>query len=88
VLLQIVTYTVVEENKENKGIWFCRTMMRALELHRLAKSTPWDKVTLNSEEIKPIGLVDIQLCLSEGISQIVSRQIVVLVGLSVSQSVV
>ena len=35
--------------------------------------TSWDKATLNSEEIKPIALVVIELCLSEGISQSVKK---------------
>ena len=37
------------------------------------KSTSWDEATLNSEEIKPITLVIIELCLSEGVSQSVSQ---------------
>jgi len=51
-------------------------MMRALELQ---KGTFWDKVALNSEEIKPIALVVIELHLSEGVSQSI--------GWSVGQSV-
>ena len=39
-------------------------MMRTLELLQLAKNTSQDKVTLNSEETKPIiALVVIELCL-------------------------
>jgi len=33
-----------------------RTMIQALELLRLAKSTSPDEVTLNSEEIKPVAI--------------------------------
>ena len=44
-----------------------RTMMRGLELRRLAKGTTRDKTTLNSEEIKLIALAVIELRLSEGI---------------------
>ena len=44
---------------------FGRTMMQALELLRLAKDTSPDKVTLNSEEIKPVAIVIIELHLSE-----------------------
>jgi len=42
-------------------------MMRVLELRGCQKSTSWNEATLNSEEIKPIALVVIELCLSEGI---------------------
>jgi len=38
------------------------------------KGTSWDKATLNSEEIKPVAIAIIELCLSEGISQSVSQQ--------------
>jgi len=38
-----------------------------------AKGTSPDEVTLNSEEIKPIALVVIELRLSEGTSQSVSQ---------------
>ena len=44
-------------------------MMQALELQQLVKK----HISLNSEEIKPIDLVVIELCLSEGISQSVSQ---------------
>jgi len=37
------------------------------------KGTSRDEATLNSEEIKPIALVVIELCLCEGISQSVSQ---------------
>ena len=39
------------------------------------KSTSQDEVLLNSEEIKPIALAVIELCLSEGINQIVSQSV-------------
>jgi len=39
------------------------------------KDTSWDEATLNSEEIKPIALVVIELRLSEGISQSDSRSV-------------
>jgi len=52
---------------------FGRTMMQALELLWLVKKT------LNSEEIKPIAIAIIDLCLSEGIREGRSQ--------SVSQSV-
>ena len=42
-----------------------RAMRQALKLLQMAN---WDKVTLNSEEIKPVALVIIKLCLSGGIS--------------------
>ena len=60
-----------ERNKEQRRtkVSFGRTMMWALELLRLQKGTSRDKATLNSEEIKPIALVVIELYLSEGISQ-------------------
>jgi len=38
----------------------------------------WDEVTLNSDEIKLVALaISSELCLSEGISQIASRKLVV-----------
>jgi len=54
---------------------FGRTVMQALEPQRLAKSTSRDEATVNSEQIKPIALAVIELCLSEGISQIVSQSV-------------
>ena len=62
---------------------FVRSMMWALELLQLAKSTSQDEATLISEEIKPIALAVFKLCLSDGISQSVSLS----VSQSVSQSV-
>ena len=44
-------------------------MMQALELQRLVKGTSWDEAMLNSEEIKSIPLLVIELRLSEGVSQ-------------------
>ena len=49
-------------------------MMQALELLRLQKDTSRDEATLNSEEIKPIALAVIELRLSEGISQLISKK--------------
>ena len=37
------------------------------------KGTSQDEVMSSSEEIKPIGLSIIELCLAEGISQLVSQ---------------
>jgi len=34
----------------------------------------WDEVTLSSEEIKPVALSIVELCLAEGMSQLVSWQ--------------
>jgi len=58
-----------ERNGEQKRtkVSFDRTMMRVLELQQLAKGTSPDEAMLNSEEIKPIALVVIELRLSEGI---------------------
>ena len=51
----------------------------------MPKGTSLDEATLNSERIKPVALavIELYLCLSEGISQSVRW----LVGRSVSQSV-
>jgi len=43
-------------------------MMQAFELLLLAKGMSLDKEALNSKEIKPVAIVIIKLCLSEGIS--------------------
>ena len=40
----------------------------------MPKGTTRAEVTLNSEKIKPVALAVIELCLSEGISQSVSRK--------------
>ena len=37
------------------------------------KGTFQDKATSNSEEIKPVGLSIVKLCLAEGISQLVEN---------------
>jgi len=55
-------------------------MMQALEL---AKGMSSDKAMLNSEEIKPVAIASIELCLSEYTSQSVSQS----ASQSVSQSV-
>ena len=52
--------------------------MQALEMLQLTKSTSPDEATLNSEEIKPVALAIIKLSLSEGISQSVSQQKILL----------
>jgi len=36
----------------------------------LAKGTYWEEATLSSEEIKPVALSIVELCLAEGISSI------------------
>jgi len=50
-----------------------------------------DEATLKSEEVKPLAIASIELCLSEGISkgvsQSVSQSVSRSVGRSVSQSV-
>ena len=48
-------------------------MIQALELLWLEKCMSWDKVTLNSEEIKPVAIAIVKLRLSEGISKSVSQ---------------
>jgi len=61
-----------ERNGEQrrKKVSISRTMMQVLELQQLAKRhISLDEVTLDSEEIKPIALVVIELHLSEGVSQ-------------------
>ena len=61
------------EYKGEQKVSFGRTMMQAMELLRLAKSTSPDKATLNSEEIKPVAIAIIELRLSECISKGVSE---------------
>jgi len=66
-VLQIITYAVREKGVEHKGEQrgsFGRTMMQALELLRLAIVMSPGKVTLNSEEIDPVAVTIIKLCLS------------------------
>ena len=43
------------------------------ELQSHDASTSPDEATLNSEEIKPVAIATIELCLSEGISKGVSE---------------
>jgi len=50
-------------------------MIQALKLQQLVKGTSWDEAILNSEEIKPIVLVVIELHLSEGVSQSDSQSV-------------
>ena len=49
-------------------------MMHALHCG-MPKGTSWNEVTSNSEKIKPISLVVIELRLPEGIRQLVSRKL-------------
>jgi len=57
-------------SKENRGtvhvstVSFGKIMMQALELLRLAKRHISRQATLNSEEIKPVALANIELRLS------------------------
>jgi len=53
---QIVTYVVVEKGMRRTKVSFDKTMMQALELLRLAKSTSLDNVTLIGEEVKPVAI--------------------------------
>ena len=50
-------------------------MVLTMWLLWLAKGTSRDKVTLSSEEIKPVALSIVEACLAEGISQSVSQLI-------------
>jgi len=43
-------------------------MMLAMKLLHLAKGTSPDEAMSNSEEIKPVALSIVELCLAEGIS--------------------
>ena len=62
-----------ERNQEKRRtkVSFGRTMIRASQLQRLAKKAHLEMKS--SEEIKPIALAVIELCMSEGISLIVSQ---------------
>ena len=51
-------------------------MMQALKLLRLVKRhIPRDEAMLSSEEIKPVAVAIIKLCLSEGISKQVNQSV-------------
>jgi len=75
---QIVTYAVREKGLEYKGEqrwalvepwckhWSCCGWWKRRSL---------DEATLNSEEIKPVAIAIIELCLSEGISKGVSESV-------------
>ena len=52
---------------------FGRIRMQALEQLRLTKDMSSDEATLNSEEIKPVVIAIIELCLLESISKGVSE---------------
>ena len=41
----------------------------------MPKGTSWAEATSNSEKIKPVALAVIKLCLTEGISQAVSKSV-------------
>ena len=64
------TYAAGERNEalRRTKLSFGRTMMQALELLWLVKGMSLDEAMLNSEEIKPVAIAIIKLCLSEGIS--------------------
>ena len=47
---------------------FGRTMMQALELLQFANSTYPDEAMFNSEEIEPIALAIIELCLHDALA--------------------
>jgi len=57
----------ITETKDDNG----STMMLAMLLLQLAKSTSWDEVMSSNEEIKPVALSIVELCLAKGISQLV-----------------
>ena len=57
--------------KEDTG----KSMKNELCVLRYAKSTCRAEGTSNSEKIKPVALVIIKLCLSEGISQSVTQSV-------------
>ena len=67
---QIVTYTVGEKKwrtKENKGkLWQNHDPNTGAAV---VGEKAQNQATLNSEEIKPVAITIIELCLSEGISQ-------------------
>ena len=50
-------------------------MKNALYILQNAKGTSRAEVTLNSEKVRPVALVVIELHLSEGISQSVSQSV-------------
>ena len=47
-------------------------MKNALTYYGMTKGNCWAEVTLNSEKLKPVALAVIELCLSEGISQLLT----------------
>ena len=55
-------------------------MIQALELFRLAKTHVSDGVTRISEEIRPVLLAISELRLSEGICQVVSQSVEILLN--------
>ena len=68
-LPQVVTYTCGSEERNGEQIRDASIGAEAVG----EKAHLRMKATLNSEEIKPIAVVAIELRLSEGISQIVSQ---------------
>jgi len=69
---QIFTYVVVKKRKneaqKRTEVKFGRAMMQASAFLQVAKRHVLDEVMLNCEEIKPVTVATIELCLSEGIS--------------------
>ena len=55
--------------KEDTG----RSMKNALYILQYAKGTSQAEAASNSEKIKPVALAVVELCLSEGISQLLSQ---------------
>ena len=79
-LLQIVTYAVgkkgmVQENKGEQRLPLVELWCKHWSFSSWRKGISPDEATLNSEEIKPIALVVIELCLclKASVSQIVSQ---------------
>jgi len=59
------------DTKEGTG----ESMKSTLIFISAPKGTSKDEATLNSKKIKPIALTVIELCLSEGIRQLVSQSL-------------
>jgi len=71
-ILQIVTYIVREKGRRTK-VNFNAAMIQVMELLWLANRH--DDAMLSSEEIKPVAIAIVHLCLSEGISSLVSQSV-------------
>jgi len=68
-VLLIVTYACGKEERNGTQrrikVSFGRAMMQALKLLQLVKwHIPWDEAMLSCEEIKPVAVTIIKLCLS------------------------